>query len=219
MYVAFLLSFASVIPSADVRRIADDYTLTTALERSQNLANELLAVLPGGVRHSPRAQVTRLLDDCKRDKKRLARESKNPLYEVGVLLNYGELCRLAFEHLGPERLSQFKPHPVRGAKLDEIKFNGDRGQKTSYAATLFSYEELKALGAVTHDLIDGLAKKDKPDSFQNAKWKKDLTQLRRDVKRVQDELVSNLNTCKVSHEAKLLSLYAKAVSLTVNFDK
>lgn len=218
MYLALLVSIAAGNPVADVRRVADDFTLTTALDRSQSLAGQLLDALSDGPKTSTKTRVKTILDDCKRDRQRLAREGKNPIFEAGILMHYGELCQLAQENLGPESL-KFKPHPVRGAKLDQIKFNGDRGQKTSFAETLFGPEELQAMGVLTHDLIDGLTKKEKPDTFLNAKWKKDVAQFRKDVKRAQEDLISNMNISKVPYEARLLALYAKAVSLTVNFDK
>jgi hypothetical protein len=211
-----LVGLLSVNADLGLRRVADDHTLAIALERSQHLAGQLLQVLPQNGPHSPSARIKLMLDDIRRDSAQLRQTRNSAVFEAGVLFTYGDLCTLALEHLGPERV---RFENIRNGSANELKaLNGSNGKngKLAFADTLFTLADLEAIAATARELLDALAKKEKLDSFQTVKWRKEISQLRNDLKNAQEQLRLPQQLSKIGPEARLLTIYAKAVSLTVN---
>jgi hypothetical protein len=212
---------ASQAPTA-LAPVADRTTLAIALERTQQLAERLLEVMPDNVRSSPRPRVQAILADARRDKARLDREYRSPLFEAAVFVHYADVVQLAAERLGPESL-QFRA--VRYIPADDIKMaiSGTAGNtktaKISFVDTLFTYNELQEMGKRAHALLDAMAVKDRLDPFMTAKWKKQVGLVNSELKGVEDELRLPALLTKIVPEAQLLGLYAKAVSMSVNEGK
>jgi alkanesulfonate monooxygenase SsuD/methylene tetrahydromethanopterin reductase-like flavin-dependent oxidoreductase (luciferase family) len=219
MHTVLLLGLISSPSAADFHSVADRATLAIALERSQTLAERLLEALPDNVRNSPRPRVQAMLADIRRDKARLARESNSPLFQAAVFVHYGDTVQLALEYLGPDRLQM---RAVRAIGNGEIKManrqangNGHNG-KVAFADTLFTAPDLQVIGETAHALLETLAAKDRLDPFQTAKWKKEIVALNYELTKTQEQIRLPSQLSKIGPEAKLLALYAKAISLTVN---
>lgn len=223
MHAALLLGFITSAAPTDARHFADQATLTAALDRSYLLAEQLLDVLPEHVKNSPRPRIQAMMADIRRDKARVAKEIKSPLFEAGVFVHYSDLVAMANEHFGPERLT-FKPMRTVNGEIRIANGNGNgngngRNGKFAYANTLFTHDDLLAIGEKTHDLLDKLSAKDRLDAYHTAKWKKDVAAIRNNLKQAQEEMRLRNLPSMIGPEAKLLGLYAKAVSLTVNEGK
>jgi hypothetical protein len=220
MHVALLLGLlVSPLPS-ELQKIADPLTLEIALDRSQAVAEQLLDALPDNVKNSPRPRVQAMIADLRRDRARLAREGKSPLFEAAVFVHYGDAMQLAQEHLSPDRL-QFRP--VRAIGHDDVHMangnlngngNGKNG-KVTFIDTLFTHIQLQEIARKTHELLDSLSTKDHLDSFRNAKWRKAVAQVNNDLRKAEDEIRLPTQLSKVGPEAKLLAIYAKVVSMTI----
>lgn len=223
MHAALLLGIIVSAAPTEIQHFADQATLTAALDRSYLLAEQLLDVLPDHVKDSPRPRIQAMMADIRRDKARVAKEVKSRLFEAGVFVHYSDLVALANEHLGPERLNFKSLRAVNGdVRIANGNGNGNgngRNGKLMYSNTLFTHDDLLAIGEKTHDMLDKLTGKDKLDAYRNAKWKKDIAAVRNNLKQVQEEMRLPNQPSKVGPEAKLLGLYAKAISLTVNEGK
>jgi hypothetical protein len=224
MHAALLLG--TIITSAaptELRHLADRNTLTVALNRSDYVATQLLDAMPEHVQNSPRARIQSILADIRRDQTRLTKESKSPLFEAGVFVHYSELVALANKYLGSDQL-EFRPIRAVTGEVRIANGNGNghgnsHNGKVAYSTTLFTHDDLLAIGEKTHQLLEQLAAKDKIDPYHSAKWKKDVAAIRDNLKRVQEEMRLRNLPSMIPSEAKLLGLYAQAVSLTVNEGK
>jgi hypothetical protein len=215
-----LLGLLASPSTSELQNVTDPPTLQIALERSQTIAEQLLEVLPDNVRNSPRPRVQAMLADIRRDKARLAREGKSPLFEAAVFVHYGDAMKLGLELLGPDRL-QFKS--VRFAGHDDVKMangngngngNGKNG-KATFTDTLFTFNHLQEIGHKTHGLLDSLSAKDHLDSFQAAKWRKEIAQVNHELSKAEEAIRLPSQLSKTGPEAKLLAIYAKVVSMTI----
>lgn len=217
MSLALLLVSLAAAPNSSLTRIADDATTARALERSQQLAEQLLAVLPDAVRNSPRGRIQAMLDEVRHDQARAARDGRNAVFEAAVLLNYSELCRLVEEYLG-EKNMRFRPvrdtskFEFAGAVVGGVR---SRTNRVAFAETLLSFDDLQEVGRRTNEMIDALAKFDKVDPYQNNKWKRELTSLRRKLRDAEEAIRMPSQLNKVIPEANLLGIYARAVAMTV----
>jgi hypothetical protein len=227
LFVGLITSQAPQTPPASqappaLNAAADRTTLAIALERSQQLAERMLEVMPDNVRFSPRPRVQAILADVRRDKARLDREYRSPLFEAAVFVHYADVVQLAAERLGPDSL---KFRAVRYIPADDIKMaiSGTAGNtktaKISFVDTLFTYNELQEMGKQAHALLDAMAVKDRLDPFMTAKWKKQVGVVNNELKAVEDELRMPAVLTKIMPEATLLGLYAKAISMSVNEGK
>jgi hypothetical protein len=221
MHAAFLLGLlaSSHLPS-ELQKIADPFTLQIALERSQWLAEQLLIVLPDNVKNSPRPRVEAMIADIRRDRAKLAREGRSPLFEAAVFVHYGDAMRLANEYLSSNRMHF---DAVRAVGHDDVQMangnlngngNGKNG-KVTFVDTLFTHIELQEIARKTHEMIDSLSTKDHLDSFRNAKWRKAVAKVNYDLRKAEDEIRLPSEQSKVGPEARLLALYAKVVSMTI----
>ena len=221
MSLAVLLVSLAATPGATPPRVADDATTQHALERSQQWAEQLLAVLPDAVRNSPRPRVQAMLDEVRHDQARVAREGRNPVFEAAVFLNYSELCRLAEEYLG-DGFMQFPPlRDTSKFEFPGLTVGGIRSRtaRTAFAQTLLSFEDLEEVARRSQDLIQELSKHDLVDAYQNNKWKRELNSLRGQVREAIESLRMPAQLNKIIPEAKLLGAYARLVGFRVRRDR
>lgn len=221
MHLTLLLLSITTAPAAALPRIADDVTVSRAIERSQQLADELLTVLPDATRQSPRPRVQAKLDDFRRDRERVGRDGRNAVFEAAVFANYSRLCQWAEEYLGDNRV-HFQP--VRDTSRFEFSgINGggqrSRAARVAFADTLFSFDDLQAIGQRAAEMIQTLAKHEKADAYQNARWKRELATLRDEAQQAVEALRMPSQLNKVIPEAKLLGAYSRIVGLTVNLNR
>jgi hypothetical protein len=222
MQAVLLLGFIASQTPPPLHAVADPTTLTIALERSQQLAERLLDTMPDNVRFSPRPRIQAMLADIRRDRSRVDREYRSPLFEAAVFVHYADAIQLAVDQLGPNSL-QFRA--VRYIAADDVKMAisgtaaNTKTAKMSFVDTLFTYNQLQEIGQQTHALLDMLAVKDRLDPFMTAKWKKQIAVINDDLKTVEADLRMPALLTKIAPEAKLLGLYAKVVSMTVNEGK
>jgi hypothetical protein len=222
MYAFVLLGLLASQAPPEFHAVADRTTLAIALERSQQLAERLLEVMPDNVRLSPRPRVQAMLADVRRDRARLDREYRSPLFEAAVFVHYADLVQLAAERLGADSL-QFRA--VRYIPADDIKMaisgtaSNTKTAKISFVDTLFTYNQLQDMAKQAHVLLDAIVVKDRLDPFMTAKWKKQVAVVMTELKAVEDELRQPALLTKILPEATLLGLYAKAISMSVNEGK
>jgi hypothetical protein len=222
MHAFMLIGLLASQAPAEFHAVADRPTLAIALERSQQLAERLLDVMPDNVRSSPRPRVQAMLADVRRDKARLDREYRSPLFEAAVFVHYADLVQLAAERLGADGL-QFRA--VRYIPADDIKMAisgtaaNTKTAKISFVDTLFTYNQLQDMAKQAHVLLDAIVIKDRLDPFMTAKWKKQVAVVMTELKAVEDELRQPAVLTKILPEATLLGMYAKAISMSVTEGK
>jgi hypothetical protein len=214
-----LLLAADPAPATAPTRLLDDATLRVAAERSAELGERLRVELPEA-RQALRPRAEALLTDARRDLDRLRRGGPvSPTAEAAVVFNYGELCKLAADVLGPEKVT-FKPNPYRPsyvedtAKLGFIKIN-----KQAFAQTLQNPDEIAAALKATRELLKALKAKARRDALQTAKWHRDLAKLEAELNQAAYDLIEPGNLSKVPAEAAVYGLHARFVGMMVSADR
>lgn len=221
MSLTFLLVSLAANPGVSLSRVADDSTTVIALQRSQWIAEQLLAALPDFVRNSPRPRIQELLSEVRHDQTRAAREGRNAVFEAAVLLNYSELVRLAKEYLGENNL-RFKSLRDTSKFEFPVAYTGgirNRAARVAFSETLLPFEEMLDVGRRANEMIDALAKLDKVDPYQNNKWKRELVSLRKSLREADEAIRMPAQLNKVIPEATLLGIYARLVALSVQFGR
>ncbi len=200
-------------------RLLDDATLFVAAQRGVEIGERLRAELPEA-RQALRPRAEALLTNARRDLVRLSYGGPtSPMAESAILFNYGELCKLAADTLGAEKVT-FAPNASRPSYVEDLEKVGvKKYNRKAFAQTLQHPDEIASALAKARGAHAALKAKARRDSLQTAKWHRDLTKLEKELDRAEFALMEPGNPGKVPAEAAVYGLHGRFIGMLATADR